>query len=636
MASHYYTDTRYQAYFYNLNQDRILVAIRKTGYSATSGVTDLTLAADTPVVLTKTKKKNIITGGAKLHLQNTLTDLYEFAKLHAEAQRTYRLTVRNMTTGVQLFDGWLVDEVFSQKLRKNASVTLAFTDGLAILDRFYPAFLEETDTYFSEMDIIGQCLGFTYLGDEVYVNCTLYADDLSSTENTQNPLRAVYLHRWTFTKNDGTYNNANEILNTILKSYNAILYEKEGKYYIERNVDRILASKTWWGYEIGSSSPHLGSSVTTPSKYDLDSVVLDTGELNYSLIPAAKMFKLNLDYDVNNNLMVNIFDFTAPVNALHQWTIDTAYTDVVTNEYSSDFIKSGVSYTKKIDWDYFDDHNFLQTVFKFTQVGTDETVLNLKFKQEAIVSANATLTFRFRIMLSDGTTTKYVKYDDTNSVWALVDLINIITEEMDSGEEGKTEWNVSKSIDLTGLLSAFEDQIKVTFMLRPTLIEGQARDMVVGDFEMSTNQEEPDNLIENDLNNNKNKEIEDSLRLFDTGSWNYKNCKFREQTVILSTTDIKLITSWTDPTFTSLTLQDHYITQFCNYYDFVRNILELKLYDVTIDVSMVFTTSILQDELSQNISLVIETLEHDILLNAYNVKFVEYISDIGKRIGLNP
>lgn len=630
--------TRYLNIHTSLEGYTIRVQIEEDNYSG--GVIDLTLEGENPVVITRTLKDNIITTGCKLNVVNDLSDLYEYANMHKDDERTYLLSIIRTYQGVDttlLFKGYLIDDVFNQKLEKNASLILAFNDGLAHLDRYYPAFLESDDIYFTEQEVINQCIAFTYLDGNTLVNSTLYEDSMNGAEMLINPLLSVYLNRWTFTKSDGELETAEDILKKILKSYNAIIYQKEGHYYIERYIDRALASKTWWRYTPGSSDPHDSYVESGLSPINIDSHIIHRDSLNYTIIPAAKLLKLQLMYELFDNLIINEF-IMAPTSAyFHRWFANT-YVDVADTDFSNDFIFNGMFWRKEsgTDEDYSDYASVLYNS-KFTKDSSNETKLTYSFKFWRPEGSEKDLEFRFLMYIGDGTTFKWIARDYYDEEWALSDLPFEIKVEINTGNKGMSEFTISREMDLTGLLGAFDDHIDIKIYNKPVIIYGYAGGpylgaaMHVGDFELKTNDPHPDNLIENDLNIAKNKIISDNLELFDTLSWNFINSKYRS-----NVNGKHLTEAWTDDTLTSLTLQDHYITGRCQFLNYVRNAFRFTIQKVKIGIDEIFTTTFLEDENSNDIKLIIETMVHNPKADTYDIKFMEYVPDVNKRIGLTP
>lgn len=193
-------------------------------------------------------------------VENDLSDFYELLPLMtiSAGQLKVVVTFDGLTSagGGTLFEGYLNCEAVSQDMVHYSSIQLTASGLLSKLERIYPTSIDTVQNL-SLIDVIDNCLTLTGSSYNIRVNSTLYelAASLSSGQTLYN---RTALYTELFWKNNIERIMAIDILESILRSFDAYLYWNDGYWYIEHYMDVGAAlltpyQKTYVEYTSGVS-----------------------------------------------------------------------------------------------------------------------------------------------------------------------------------------------------------------------------------------------------------------------------------------------------------------------------------------------------------------------------------------------
>jgi len=187
---------------------------------------------------------NIISLSADLNFVNNFSNFKQFDDLFRNEDREYKLIItRDSKT---LFNGYLICDLIEQPFYNNGIINLKFTDYLKLLTNIYPSIIT-ADRYARKtlLEIINNILSYTTGGEylPIYINNALYHTG-QYTDTGKTLFEQTYINVDLFWNNDNETENAYDILNSILKSFNCILYQYNGYWIIERYND-IMRDRDW-------------------------------------------------------------------------------------------------------------------------------------------------------------------------------------------------------------------------------------------------------------------------------------------------------------------------------------------------------------------------------------------------------
>ena len=625
--------TIYECITYDRLNNSMEIQIQQLDYSG--AISKMILDGD-PLEIIHNRNDRVYGTGAIVNILNDFSDKYLFAKMFATSYGTYKLKIG--LAGSTIFEGFLLPQTFNQDVRYKSYVALVFGNGLKMLENTTPSFLTTGATdYVTEMAVLINIFSYLDLDYTIYINSTLYEDNMSVGEKADNPLRYTFINRLVFRGNDGEWNNALMILNKILKSINADCYIRNERIMIERFVDRDTNPKTLWTYDpVGVA---YSSTSEAFNEKTLDFILLSAKSLRYQVDPAIKKLKVKLNQSGFHNIFNNFFDRMTEHATLYyfQSWARNEYVSVSNDYFSNSFITRGITITKRggDSWGDFEAANLrYEGIFSNP---SDEVEFSFRFKCWQNIISGKAFDFTYRISLvriPAGT----IYWINTSGIVEFSTANNLLTftVENDSGES-KADFSIEKTFDLAGQLDALGLTDECYFRLQIyaplyyTIGSGVkvANACTYGDFALSQSNIRIDNLLEADLDNDAFKVVSEELCLYDAGYINYLACKVLEDTFGYVATS-----AWTDDINTSETLQRHYVLNQGNLYNSSCSILHMTIIDEdeSINIDDIFVFNNLEDDLGNPMKFYIDNMSFNVKKHIYKLTLKQWLADVGKGI----
>jgi len=620
---------RYYGLFETSTGKSCRVSIQEDGYGGSAE--QLVMDGDAPVTLKYNTNDRVRSLVAEVRIRNTFDDRFLFAKMVQEAYTKYKLVVTY--DGEDEFTGFLLPTTYSQFIQYKDLVVIPFSSGIGNLRYMYPDILTDSGddcrTMMEYLISVMDLLGYDY---KIYVNSSLYEDDMSAGEKADNPLKATYINRWVFRRNDEKWDTALEILNKILGSINAYATIINNILYVERFADMYVSgNKTWWTYD--SDSDTYSSTGESFSVISFDSLEIRPG-FQFTTEPPMKLFKLYLKPCNYTNLINNDFSkliackpsLGDPQNKLYYWTYNDDYIYIIGN-VSNTYIARGINYYKDtgVDLDDYGVNGWLNYNGEFTNKN-DDIIINLSFKHQHSLRGTYSFEYKYKILIRKLGQGWAYSVDQDGTVQTNVNQYRTITH-TNNNDYSTDEYfrTLQDTIDLSGQLDALgiTGDAEFLFEIFPpkeiTDLGGETyRDATYGDFVFSITSAVEENYKEVDLNNTAFAEKEENMYIFDAGYINYFNQPLRLYDG--STPGVFAHTeSWSDNNWNSKTLQEHYILNKCNLYNSCVPKISVTSIDRTKKLRPIdlFSTTKLKDDLGNDMRFWVTEF-------AWNLKFHEY------------
>lgn len=270
----YYTE------FSDAHKNRYKVEILNDGYTGESK--EMELGGDAVSISRPAKKitEPIFSMGATL--QVWCNKDFEYANLFATPEQTNQVVIaRNNKV---IFRGWIEPNLYEEEyMAPPYLISIPAADGLSALENYYPAGIADNGLI-SLLSAIKQCLNCCGFLLPINIACSLNPDN-----RTDNRLfEHTYVEKECLrTYKDGIYeyDNALELLESILKPFSCRIYQSGDEWYIERIKDRVSADVAWIRYATDGTS-----SIVTRN----NAVPLDTPE--YMFVNNAASFRIDSGY----------------------------------------------------------------------------------------------------------------------------------------------------------------------------------------------------------------------------------------------------------------------------------------------------------------------------------------------------
>lgn len=308
---------KYYAQFYNYANSQVVINIYQDGYSGSS--TQLYAVKDSLKLNYKNEDDDIYCPIRYLECEFGLyskTDgqLYNIA---ACAEKEYLVVIS--VAGTKVFSGYIVPFEYSESYEPadvNYSATFKAIDGLRYLKYQYPSTsgIWGTTTYDTGintellLNYIESAIHAISLNYNPYINIYCRLFDINHTvANDRNLFDQTYISKHFLYDDKKELISYYDILYKILKSFQCIIYQFKGSYYIVRLPD--LRTSTIIRYQqyayIAGSWSNVGNSTTEFSlpiqktSYS-NCLIPENGDI--SILPPVKNIKLNLLYRKKNIL----------------------------------------------------------------------------------------------------------------------------------------------------------------------------------------------------------------------------------------------------------------------------------------------------------------------------------------------
>lgn len=270
----YYTE------FSDAHKNRYRVEILNDGYTGESK--EMELGGDAVSISRPAKKitEPIFSMGATL--QVWCNKDFEYANLFATPEQTNQVVIaRNNKV---IFRGWIEPNLYEEEyMAPPYLISIPAADGLSALENYYPTGIAGNGLI-SLLSAIKQCLNCCGFLLPINIACSLNPDN-----RTDNRLfEHTYVEKECLrTYKDGIYeyDNALELLESILKPFSCRIYQSGDEWYIERIKDRVSADVAWIRYATDGTS-----SIVTRN----NAVPLDTPE--YMFVNNAASFRIDAGY----------------------------------------------------------------------------------------------------------------------------------------------------------------------------------------------------------------------------------------------------------------------------------------------------------------------------------------------------
>lgn len=235
---------KYDTSFKNEQGKRYRVEIIDDSYKLPS--MELELGPDA-VVVTRPKKKitdPIFSMGATI--QVWCNKDFEYTSLFATPEQTNQVVIG--CDGQVLFRGWVEPNLYEEEfMAPPYLITIPAADGLASLENYYPEGMAGTGLV-SLLDIIRNCLRCTGMNLPINIAC-----GLNTGGNEDNRLfEKTFVEKDSLRSfKDGVYeyDNAQKLLEDVLKPFSCRIYQSGGEWHIERIKDRVPETVSWIRYE---------------------------------------------------------------------------------------------------------------------------------------------------------------------------------------------------------------------------------------------------------------------------------------------------------------------------------------------------------------------------------------------------
>ena len=195
---------------------------------------------------------NVIGRRCAFTILNNRTDYFELFGLLTATERQFRVRVEATSpSSVQLFEGFLDLKTISHGYLNFQPIYLVANSYLSKLENIYPTSID-TLSKITFIDIIDEILRSVGTNFNIRVNCRLYAEgDTLPSNKTLFNLNGFFSEVFWENNIDRIYSN--EILLSILTSFNCYLYWWDGYWYIEHYSDIWNTSISFVEYTSGVS-----------------------------------------------------------------------------------------------------------------------------------------------------------------------------------------------------------------------------------------------------------------------------------------------------------------------------------------------------------------------------------------------
>ena len=444
---------RWIVQFYNRSGDLCEAKIQQKGYV---GATTYPDSLGNPVSInyregSSSDAKYDVIKGSECNVTLVSSTSFEFLDLFEGEEDEFRLQYYRDST--LIWQGFSKNEGYSEAYQDVPyEISLTFIDGLGTLkDKQY---LDSNGEIFrgikSELNIVSTCLLSTLHQLPIWVSIDIFENDYDQTD-ADTPLIQSYLNTDLFIKEDKV-DSCYEVLEKILISYGAQLYQQKGAWHI-RCIDDIQNAYTQTKYtaygQYDSNATYNPAATTTSATAD---PMIRFGAATLNVIPAFSKVQLEQQVEQRTNLITNgDFNLFESNGFYSNWNDSEGVgeTFAINNGDESDnalFLRgdasqdTGGSLTTTIDADP-----------RLITVSKDGTALNVsitfRVRAQNSTPTNGVVKFYIQvgaqILLKNGSWTNdtglsasdYLYYDMNAENWGFNDLhtLNIQTKQLPDG-----------------------------------------------------------------------------------------------------------------------------------------------------------------------------------------------------------
>ncbi|RAJ25006.1 hypothetical protein [Pedobacter cryoconitis] len=214
-----------------------------------------------------------------------------------------------------IWQGYVIQDNYSEPfLAAPYLVSIRATDGLGNL-KHNDFMADDTSFYLDKMtciEVIQKCLAKLKNGTQVITSVDLFETRISRSEANNEALNCISVNPYLFIKDDLNALKCNVALSYILEVFNAYIYYKAGKYYIERLSYKLNDIITRRVYNInfdGSISAVVKSYTENISRIISRDSGLRLINADHNITYQTPFNKVQIDSDVvnSNNIVVNSF-----------------------------------------------------------------------------------------------------------------------------------------------------------------------------------------------------------------------------------------------------------------------------------------------------------------------------------------
>lgn len=425
---------------------------------------------------------------------------FEYADLFSTPEQTNQIVVgRN---GKVIFRGWIEPNLYEEEyMNPPYLISIPAADGLSALENYYPDGVTGRGLI-NLLSVIKHCLNCTGMNLPINIACGLNPDGQTENRLFENS----YVEKESLrTYKDGVYeyDNAEKLLEDILKPFSCRIYQNADEWYIERIKDRLSASTNWIRYATDGTSSIIikknSISLDTPQYPFVDnaaSLQIDAGYGRQTVKADGEVW----DTVIANNFSEGIvyMENTAypnyPFGADHRIWYRRG-TGITTDTYAKAEIKQGVrinhSQTTSLD----------DRVWQRAQItANNEDEIEISFKLTIEQGNNEAYKGRYKVCLQskirqrDDTyllTLKWEKGNNDSTIYTNGIGADYISEAIyTKGEDWKDGFSKPINISITAKLEHLHDYFdldELSFAILPVMADaGKGNWVYTRDFIRST------------------------------------------------------------------------------------------------------------------------------------------------------
>ena len=502
-------------------------------------------------------------------------NFFKLMPLMSAEEREFRVKiVETNPSSYTFFDGYLDSDAVEQQYLSNRPIRLVASNYISKLENVNIPIVNDINSRSSLIDVISSSFKTIGVDTSIYVNMTICPSGITKQSNNS-ALNLCVVDNEVFWKNTTEQDNGLEILNKVLKPFDSYLYWWNGNYYIERYDDLYSYPQSYVNYrtDVSYGYNNYGTSVT---KYDTSSNIftnkhIDQGQL-LTIQPGLNKIEVKLNSERYTSLVNNdwnpVIDNSTSLSTLPQpygsWLCWWEYAGEIMGNplYSHYYVNNStvIGMTNPlfrnlapfnegtISWTYGLWSSFQFTADDPAQYKTTVLKLNYNFapagtevppRQSA--PQDFIVTYAMEIRNHESAGGLYLKQDPNDNRWyikpgiTLADGMNeVIFKDSELEAPGYVK-EISVSIPIhdvsqnvfASMKGDYDMVLHIGVTRKRNTDQTNVRSSLlyeyIGDFEITVQQDEQDNLITGLINNKflNKKTIE--LDLFDIHNYNYKN-----------------------------------------------------------------------------------------------------------------
>ena len=528
---------KYYGEFIDNSKETVTIQIQQDGY--VGEVKNLQLS-DSPIVInypSKDLSNHIYGSGCKINIIN-LNQLEEYDGLFATAEREHYVLIKK--GAIKLFEGFVMPQIYSQKLATKPAVTIPASNQISGL-KDYRTSIFDAENEFSTIyliDLIKDILNSTGLELPIYIKNTLFSKLYSATYSLGTTCYdKLKVNRQIYVDQDEVMDGYS-ILEDILKITYSRLYYSNGRWIIDRLSDARKLN-TYRRYPFSGSATT--STINHPN-FDLgdELKIANSGHLEYEA--GKKEYRVIIDFDKYDNLIDPFFQNIRPyieTPVVGEWSLNVG-ADIISRSYSSPNVTTGLHYARGSVSEGFWTFTPLTTTI-FIDVAAENS-FSIGFIHDDLKNVlNATWQAGIRLRYKVGSDWRVLeKVGDTivtENIYTTANLFNapmIFTEaQITDISVASRQMKVSETVVLDEFISTMNSdlgnpEVAVFYLdIFPVWRNSVAQfNQKVGDVQVEQSTGLSNNVITGLLNTDFRGVLEKNLRIYDGDFINYKNTLF--------------------------------------------------------------------------------------------------------------